>query len=182
MPKIMRQAPCILSIIRKLIPCGMPQHMRMNLKRKLRRYVGSKPRWRYWRSVTNTYGDPCCRGRKARRALFRAYSLADLARPPHGAGDCPNQRAWSPINEMPILVKPFLYLIAFGQAAVLFASVFGLACWLLTICVRAVSSLADPASLVTSLLPFCYPIRRDAIEQAGTAPQVWACFRPENID
>src|SRR6266436_6677293 len=28
-PEIMRQAPSILSIIRKLIPCGMPQHMRV---------------------------------------------------------------------------------------------------------------------------------------------------------
>jgi hypothetical protein len=40
---------------------------------------------------------------------------------------------------MPILIKPFLYLIVFGQVAVLFASVFGLACWLLMVCVRAIS-------------------------------------------
>jgi hypothetical protein len=40
---------------------------------------------------------------------------------------------------MPILVKPFLYLIAFGPLAILFASVFGLACWLLMVCVRAIS-------------------------------------------
>jgi hypothetical protein len=38
-----------------------------------------------------------------------------------------------------ILIKPFLYLIAFGPLAVLFASVFGLACWLLMVCVRAIS-------------------------------------------
>jgi len=40
---------------------------------------------------------------------------------------------------MTILIKPFLYLIAFGPLAVLFASVFGLACWLLTVCVRAIA-------------------------------------------
>ena len=39
---------------------------------------------------------------------------------------------------MPIHIKPFLYLIVFGQIAVLFASVFGLAGWLLMICVRAI--------------------------------------------
>ena len=43
---------------------------------------------------------------------------------------------------MPILIKPFLYLIVFGQVAVLFASVFGLACWLLMVCVRAIAWLA----------------------------------------
>ena len=36
-------------------------------------------------------------------------------------------------NQMHVLVKPFLYLLAFGQAAVLFGSAFGLVCWLLTI-------------------------------------------------
>jgi hypothetical protein len=36
---------------------------------------------------------------------------------------------------MPILIKPFLFLIAFGPIAVLFASVIGLACWLLMVCV-----------------------------------------------
>jgi hypothetical protein len=40
---------------------------------------------------------------------------------------------------MTILIKPFLYLIAFGPLAVLFASVFGLACWLLMVCVRAIA-------------------------------------------
>ena len=40
---------------------------------------------------------------------------------------------------MPILVKPFLFLIAFGPLAVLFASAIGLACWLLIVCVRAIS-------------------------------------------
>ena len=40
---------------------------------------------------------------------------------------------------MPILLKPFLFLVAFGPLAVLFASAFGLACWLLTVCVRAIS-------------------------------------------
>ena len=41
-------------------------------------------------------------------------------------------------GQMTILIKPFLYLIAFGPLAVLFASVFGLACWLLMVCVRAI--------------------------------------------
>ena len=40
---------------------------------------------------------------------------------------------------MTILIKPFLYLIAFGPLAVLFASAIGLACWLLIVCVRAIS-------------------------------------------
>jgi len=40
---------------------------------------------------------------------------------------------------MRILIKPFLYLVAFGPLAILFASVFGLACWLLMVCVRAIS-------------------------------------------
>jgi len=39
---------------------------------------------------------------------------------------------------MPILIKPFLFLLAFGQAAVLFASVIGLAGWLLTMLARAI--------------------------------------------
>jgi hypothetical protein len=55
MTKIMSERACVLAIIRKLIPCGMPQHVRMNLKRKLSSYAGTldhsqKPRWRYWRS------------------------------------------------------------------------------------------------------------------------------------
>jgi hypothetical protein len=40
---------------------------------------------------------------------------------------------------MPILIKPFLFLVAFGQAAILFASVIGLAGWLLTTLARAIS-------------------------------------------
>jgi hypothetical protein len=40
---------------------------------------------------------------------------------------------------MTILIKPFLFLIAFGPLAVLFASVFGLACLLLMTCVRAIA-------------------------------------------
>ena len=42
---------------------------------------------------------------------------------------------------MPILIKPFLFLVAFGPLAVLFASVFGLACLLLMTCVRAIACL-----------------------------------------
>jgi hypothetical protein len=53
MTEIMRQAPCVLAIIRKLIPCGMPQHMRMNLERKVRSYAGTldhsqEPSCCYW--------------------------------------------------------------------------------------------------------------------------------------
>ena len=39
---------------------------------------------------------------------------------------------------MPILIKPFLYVIAFRPIAVLFASAIGLVCWLLIMCVRAI--------------------------------------------
>ena len=45
-------------------------------------------------------------------------------------------------GRMPILIKPFLFLIAFGPIAVLFASVLGLACSLLMICVRAIAWLS----------------------------------------
>jgi hypothetical protein len=50
-------------------------------------------------------------------------------------------------GRMPILIKPFLFLIAFGPIAVLFASVFGLACLLLMMCVRAIAWLVTLASL-----------------------------------
>jgi hypothetical protein len=40
---------------------------------------------------------------------------------------------------MPILIKPFLFLVAFGPIAVLFASAFGLACLLMMTCVRAIA-------------------------------------------
>ena len=40
---------------------------------------------------------------------------------------------------MTFLIKPFLFLIAFGPMAVLFASMIGLACGLLTMCVRAIA-------------------------------------------
>jgi hypothetical protein len=41
-----------------------------------------------------------------------------------------------------ILIKPFLFLMAFGPIAVLFASVIGLACGLLIMCVRAIARLS----------------------------------------
>ena len=41
---------------------------------------------------------------------------------------------------MTILIKPFLFLIAFGPLAVLFIILFGLACLLLMKCVRAIAS------------------------------------------
>ena len=49
---------------------------------------------------------------------------------------------------MTILIKPFLFLIAFGPMAVLFASVIGLACGLLTMCVRAVAWLVKLLAIV----------------------------------
>jgi hypothetical protein len=48
---------------------------------------------------------------------------------------------------MPILIKPFLFLVAFAPIAVLFASVFGLACLLLMTCVRAIAWLRNPADV-----------------------------------
>jgi hypothetical protein len=53
MTKIMSERACVLAIIRKLIPCGMPQHMRMNLERKVRSYAGTldhsqEPSCCYW--------------------------------------------------------------------------------------------------------------------------------------
>src|SRR5262245_13173051 len=46
-------------------------------------------------------------------------------------------RAWE--AAVPILIKPFLYVIAFRPIAVLFASAIGLVCWLLIMCVRAIA-------------------------------------------
>jgi len=46
-------------------------------------------------------------------------------------------RAWE--AAVPILIKPFLYVIAFRPIAVLFASAIGLVCWLLITCVRAIA-------------------------------------------
>jgi hypothetical protein len=47
---------------------------------------------------------------------------------------------------MTILIKPFLYLIAFGPMAVLFASALGLACGSLMMCVRLLHGW--PSSLI----------------------------------
>jgi hypothetical protein len=49
-------------------------------------------------------------------------------------------------GQMTILIKPFLFLIAFGPLAVLFASVFGLVCLLLMTCVRAIAWLPRAAT------------------------------------
>jgi hypothetical protein len=49
-------------------------------------------------------------------------------------------------GRMLILIKPFLFLIAFGPIAVLFASVFGLACLLLMTCARAIAWLPRAAT------------------------------------
>ena len=53
-------------------------------------------------------------------------------------------------GQMPILIKPFRFLIAFGPLAVLFASVVGLVCLLLMTCVRAIAWLPRAA---TEILP-----------------------------
>ena len=44
-------------------------------------------------------------------------------------------------DEMPILIKPLLFLIAFGPMAVLFAIVIGLTGCLLMMCARAIARL-----------------------------------------
>ena len=49
---------------------------------------------------------------------------------------------------MTILIKPFLFLIAFGPMAVLFASVIVLAGGLLTMCVRAIAWLVKLFAIV----------------------------------
>ena len=49
---------------------------------------------------------------------------------------------------MTILIKPFLFLIAFGPMAVLFASVIGLGCGLLTMCIRAIAWLVKLFAIV----------------------------------
>ena len=49
---------------------------------------------------------------------------------------------------MTILIKPFLFLIAFGPMAVLFVSVIVLAGGLLTMCVRAIAWLVKLFAIV----------------------------------
>jgi len=44
-------------------------------------------------------------------------------------------RAWE--AAVPILIKPFLYVIAFRPIAVLFASAIGLGCWCSSHCMAA---------------------------------------------
>jgi len=65
---------------------------------------------------------------------------------------------------MTILIKPFLYLIAFGPMAVLFASVIGLAGCLLMMCVRAGAWLA--------IIKNHYPLRRPRLLRKGWAPPI----------
>ena len=63
---------------------------------------------------------------------------------------------------MTILINPFLYLIAFGPMAVLFASAIGLACGLLLLCVRAGARLAI-------IKRAHYPRRRPRLPRKGRA-------------
>ena len=60
-------------------------------------------------------------------------------------------------GRMLILIKPFLFLIAFGPMAVLFASVVGLVSLLLMTCVRAIAWLPRAA---TELLNAANPTER----------------------
>jgi hypothetical protein len=75
---------------------------------------------------------------------------------------------------MPILIKPFLFLIAFGPLAVLFISVFGLACLLLTTCVRAIAWLPRAATELLNAVNPSEPRRaalylRRTFRSAGSA-------------
>jgi hypothetical protein len=72
-------------------------------------------------------------------------------------------------GQMPILAKPFLFLIAFGPLAVLFISVFGLACLLLTTCVRAIAWLPRAATELLNAVP----------EPQGAALYLGRTFRPD---
>jgi hypothetical protein len=63
--------------------------------------------------------------------IIHAYKHSGLA---HEACDCTTEA-------MPILIKPLLFLLAFGHVAILFAVIVGLAGWLLTMCVRAIARL-----------------------------------------
>jgi hypothetical protein len=65
-------------------------------------------------------------------------------------------------DQVPILIKPFLFLIAFGQAAVLFASVIGLAGWLLTMLARAISVANFRWLQVSARSTWLHPQRRRA--------------------
>ena len=49
---------------------------------------------------------------------------------------------------MPILIKPLLFLIAFGPMAVLFAIVIGLAGCLLMMCARAIARLVAATEIL----------------------------------
>jgi hypothetical protein len=49
---------------------------------------------------------------------------------------------------MPILIKSLLFLTAFGPMAALFASVVGMAGWLLMMCARAIAWLVKLLAIV----------------------------------
>ena len=58
---------------------------------------------------------------------------------------------------MPILIKPFLFLTVFGEVAILFASVFGLAGWLLMTYVRAAIAWLRPRNPANVPRPYLQP-------------------------
>jgi hypothetical protein len=82
-------------------------------------------------------------------------------------------------GQMPILVKPFLFLIAFGPLAVLFASVFGLACLLLMTCVRAIAWLPKAATELLNAVNPTEP-RRAALYLGRTFRPGWIGHKPLN--
>jgi len=67
---------------------------------------------------------------------------------------------------MPILIKPLLYILAFGETAVIFANVIGLACWLLIMCVRAIAwrltAISNFVATLTDVKSNAGPVRSPA--------------------
>jgi len=68
---------------------------------------------------------------------------------------------------MPILIKPLLFLIAFGPMAVLFASVIALACGLLALCVRAIARLAAATEMLLNAVNSTEPMVTKMVTNSG---------------
>jgi hypothetical protein len=79
---------------------------------------------------------------------------------------------------MPILIKLVLYILAFGQVAVLFASAIGLGCWLLIVCVRAIAwrFTTDPGSSANQESPVVPP--PESLRFLSAHSRVEARFNP----
>src|SRR5262249_47725279 len=102
--------------------------------------------------LTNKINNPAAINRASRIPTTNEITgcrlgLTSFDPEPFCAAPVPNQKRSFSIartssvlgNQMPIFTIPFLYLIDLGQVAVLLASVFGLACWLLIAHTRAIS-------------------------------------------